>query len=381
MLEKWGLVALAAFAMVALFLFNWNFQRNFEERIIRDQLLRAANAASDAATEYMLWNSEETPTGLIIIDPDWVWYVYKFTFLESIGLNSRANINELEHFFPAVIIAVNDGYFMRGATLNPNGQWEYRFGHKIPFARMPALPTQTWGVVPDRGFNTVNPIIPASNPGFPVIVADTMNGRNINVFYPNWDNSADADHFGANNGRYIRYAVDGRALDSFEGTAHHQPSIARELLRAMDASMRWNASPNSAYRQGGELRIPAEIVNNFNSENVTFVGPMVIALADNFTWVGNKAMSFWTLSNTQIVAAPRVYVYRVAIPGVPGGALLYSYCDPYGRDIFNQDMNPRIDGRPFILHNGSRIVQIFNSEHSAAIFGAYPDMAYAHLCS
>ena len=69
MFEKWGIVALAAFALVAVVLFNWAFQRNFRERIVRDDLLRAANAASDAATDYLLWQSEETPTGLIIVDP------------------------------------------------------------------------------------------------------------------------------------------------------------------------------------------------------------------------------------------------------------------------------------------------------------------------
>ena len=347
----------------------------------------------DAATEYMLWNSEETETGIIIIDPEWVWYVYRFTFLEGIGLNSRVNMSELEHFFPSVIIAVNDGYFMRTSTINAQGQWEYRFGHKIPFARTPTVETLTWGVVPDRvhpagNFPSTtpnspptpmgtNPRIPASTDLFPVIVADTMNGRNINVFYPHWANPLDQlAHWGDASGRWVRYAVDGRALDSVYGSAHHQPSIARELLRSIDALMRWNASPNSAYRQGGELRIPAEIISNFTSENVTFVGPMVIAIADNFTWLGYQSMSFWTISNTQIVDAPNVYVFVLNTPDGP--RYFYGLCDPYGRDIFRQDMT----GRPFVLSpSGSRIHQVFNSEEAAAIFGAYPDLEYAHVCS
>jgi len=69
MFEKWALVGLAAFGLVTVMVFNWNFNRNFNERVIRDHLLRAANAASDTSTEYMLWQSEETPTGIIIVDP------------------------------------------------------------------------------------------------------------------------------------------------------------------------------------------------------------------------------------------------------------------------------------------------------------------------
>ena len=104
-----------------------------------------------------------------------------------------------------------------------------------------------------------------------------------------------------------------------------------------DGLMRWNAPPNSAYRKGGELRIPAEIVTNFTSENVTFVGPMVIAIADNFTWLGSQAMSFWTISNAQVVEAPTYYVY-MAWTETNEYQLLYSLCDPYGRDKWRQNM-------------------------------------------
>jgi len=327
-------------------------------------------------------------------------------------------MEELEHFFPAVIIAVNDGYFKRSLALNQDGHWEYRFGHKMPFARTTTVETMTWGVVPDRTLPPgnfpattpnmpptpmgTNPRIPASSEAFPVIIADTMNGRNINVFYPNWVNDDNVAHWGDGQGRWVRYAVDGRALDSIEGTAHHQPSIAIELLKAIDSLMRWNASPTSRYREGGELRIPADIVMNFASENVTFVGPMVLAIADNFTWLGNQAMSFWTLSNTQIVVSPQVYIFAFEwvhpitlniirhVPGMvqpPGYQPLfrYSLCDPYGRDIFNQNMMaapPHGHGRHMILSAGGSVIhQVFNSEESAAIFGAYPDTVLAHLCS
>jgi len=307
------------------------------------------------------------------------------------------------------MVVVNDGFYKRTATLVPrtlpNGvvvnEWEYRFGHKIPFARTPTVPTQTWGMVADRIHDPtdpnsgMNPVIPASTPDFPVIIADTMNGRNINVFYPMWNNvntpggTDMSGFFGNTHGRWIRYAVDGRALDSIEGSAHHPPSIARELLRAMDSLMRWNAAPNSVYREGGELRIPAEIVTNFASENVTFVGPMVIAIADNFSWVGNQAMSFLTISNTQIVPSPTIYVYRI------NGNFMYSLCDPYGRDLWGLRLFPLEAGqvlpprarlapilRPLeVAPSGSRIWQVFSSEEAAALFGAYPDVQLAHLCS
>lgn len=431
MFEKWVLGALAALGIVTVMIFNWNFQKNFNERVVRDNLLRSSNHSSDTSTEYMLWNSEETPTGLIIVDPEWVWYVYKYTFLESIGLNSAKNLKELDSFFPGVIIAVNDGYFLRTSTLNDDGEWEYRFGHKVPFARTPFQPTRTFGFVADttdvnnpppsvRALEGMDPIIPESKVDFPVVISDTMNGKNITAFYPEWNNNPTVqNHFGGAKGRWVRYAVDGRPLISQEGTAHDKPAIAREVLRGIDALMRWNANPQSEYRSGGELRIPAEIITNFNSENVTFVGPMVIAIADNFTWLGNRAMSFWTLSNTQIVKTPRYYVYAVGwintvtkaisdTPNSPGGdtwipKYLYSLCDPYGRDMYGQNMGgvisgmtghipgrqpadqpkyPVIHNRPMVIApDGTWIFQIFNSEDTAAIFGAYPDVEMAQLCN
>jgi len=47
MFEKWALVGVAALGLIAVFLFNWAFSRSFYERVQRDQLLRAAVAASD----------------------------------------------------------------------------------------------------------------------------------------------------------------------------------------------------------------------------------------------------------------------------------------------------------------------------------------------
>jgi hypothetical protein len=293
-------------------------------------------------------------------------------------------------------------------------------------------------------FNTVegvggqgqNTVIPPSSPNFPVIVADTMNGRNLIVFFPHFRNfdlpgmagSRDA-HFGGEFGRYIRFQIDGNRAQSVRGSGHHVPAIAQHLLEAIDYSMTWNASPQSTFRDGGALRIPTEIVTTFGSDNVTFVGPMVVAILDQFSWIGNHSMSYWTMSNTQIVESPTYYVYayawvnlttgnvrRIVHPTVTGGPrpqasdfpgettttfvdrhgtppgylvgyvplLYYSLCDPNPLPWNTVDLT---DGglRRFMVVTGmvgaTNAIQQFSTQEAAAIFGAYPDLAFADICS
>jgi hypothetical protein len=149
-------------AVVSQAIFNTVWRRDFEESIVRQNISFALNASSDAATEFMLHESDTTPFGNILIDPNLVWDIYIFTFLESIGLNSEQNRRDVQSFFPLVLIAVNDGYFLRLATQSylpqhtvtaiPNGnitnqrplhgiqpvpnlnseQWNFRFTQKNP---------------------------------------------------------------------------------------------------------------------------------------------------------------------------------------------------------------------------------------------------------
>ena len=407
-------------------LFNFQFNRQFNEHVNRMNIIRAINSASDTATEFLLWESQETPYGNIFIEPEAVWFVYKYTFLEAIGLNSRRNMDAIEYYFPLGIIAVNDGYFMRMITLEEtkmkavdwdnnlgvynktgisaesNEEWVYTFSQKIPYARIPTEPTITSGRVPDLvdlipgnpsfTFNPsvaggeieqgVNPVIPVSSDSFPVIIADTMNGKNLVAYFPRFLNENVPNYqqiTGSQMGRYIRFQVDGKGAQSVRGSGHHKASIARELLTAMEYSMMWNSAPMSIFRSGGALTIPEEIVHSFASENVTFVGPMVVAILDQFNWVGNSAMSYWTISNTQIVESPRYYVYRRA-----DNIMYYSLCDPNGDGgVLNPGPNiSDIDNAPpIILTNEDRSIQIFSTQEAAAVFGAYPDLAVADICA
>lgn len=299
-------------------LFNMFFWRSFDENNSRLSLEYAVNSASDISTEYLLDFSQETPYGNIYIDPNTVWYMYKYILLSSTNLYSKNNMVEVEYFFPSVQIAVNDGYFMRLLTQSEvdkyiGGYWDkdkniwvpktyagkelewvYKFTQKIPFARNPTKPTKTDGFIAELGIE--NPTIPASIDSNPVVISDTMSGKNIITYYPNSD-------------KYIKYQVEGQQLESQIGTAHSIPEIGLELLTALDYSMDWNSSKNSLYKSGGVIQIPIEITESLTSDNVTLIGPQVLVICDQFNWIGNYAMSFYTISNTQVVENILYYCY------------------------------------------------------------------------
>jgi hypothetical protein len=326
-------------------------------------LTYAANSASDIATEYLLDYSIQAPSSNIYIDPNMVWYTYKYTFLQSINLYSEKNLVDVEHFFPCAIIATNDGYFTRLVTrekesydgpnqptqyeeidgpINPGyyalrTEWVYKFSQKIPFARITEVSTPTTGTVIIGGVPAFAPTIPAGT-----VIADTMDGMGVMAYLPS--------------GEYVHYMLDGNFLKSKKGSAHYVPAIGLELLKAIDYQMNWNASEMSIYKRGGVLQIPNEITAALASDNVTFIGPEVIVFADQFNWIGNHAMSFYTISNTQIVENTLYYCY------IWNGEKLYSFRPPWEWES------------PESLE----IYGIFAEQHQCAERGYYPDTNIGH---
>ena len=309
--------------------------------------------------------------------------------MESIGFNSEQNREDIQAFFPMVIIVVNDGYFMRLATqsyqplygveikespfigqpplymsdttpLYNQNQWLYKFTQKIPFARITEVPTPVYGH--DSTFDDYiieNGYIPAG-----ILIADTLSGTHIITY-----NSSMSVPQG---NRFSVSFIDQTKAAPLKGGAHYPPYIAKELLNAMNYSMTWNAPMTSQFKTSGGFSIPEEIVDNFTSENVTFIGPMVIAILDGFDWIGTSEMSFWSMSNTQIVDAPQVFVYIR-----PGTGVVYSLCNPELSD----------GGRSHMLSQGLyehwglfNLLQIFSTQEAAAAMGAMPDLKVVQWC-
>ena len=335
---------------------------------------------------------ETTAHGNILIDAQFIWEIYVHTFLESIGLNSEQNRRDIQSFFPLVLISVNDGYFIRLATQSylpqytvtnvadssirhqrplynilpvtglTSESWNYRFTQKIPFSRVTTEHTPVYGFDPtffDHLIVQENGVwgIPAGT-----VVADTMNGSNIITYNPS----------APQGNRFSRFFIDGTSATPLRGGAHFPPYITRELLRAMDYSMTWNAPMTSQFRTAGGFSIPQEIVDDFTSESVTFIGPFVLVILDGLDWIGSSEMSFWSISNTQIVEAPQVFVYTR-----PGVGMVYSLCDPR---LLN-------GGRPHMMSQGLAenwsimpLVQIFSTQEAAASISAYPDLRVIQWC-
>lgn len=315
--------------------------------VVRDkyQLDYALEAASDAAIQQMQDNSQLTPSGNTYSDPDFIWKVYKYTFLRSLGIYSTENMQRLEDSFPSVVIASNDGYYMRLLVdeSTPHGtEKKYRFTQKIPYARTTLVDTETTDGQNNKPINVgVNPvIIPAGT-----VVSDTMDGSNI-VAYKEGLKAEDGS-----NRHYQIYQIDGNKLRTRAGSAHDIVDINKMILEAVDYTMYYNGNNGVT---GNILAVPDELSSQLLSPNVSLVGPTIFALSDNFSLKGRSFFNYYSVGASQIVQARNYYCYTRA------GVKYYS------------TLNPELFPGP----NASTIEQIYRTAKEAAMNGYTPDPLY-----
>ena len=313
----------------------------------KNQLEYAVNSASDAAVQQMQDTSQLTATGNTYIDPDFIWKVYKYTFLRSNNLYSTANMNRVETSFPSVVISVNDGYYMRLLvdTKGPNGyEKHYRFTQKLPYARTTQVGTVTTGDennVPLDGVNAS--YIPEGS-----VVADTLDGTDI-IVYKEGLRSADGSKRD-----YQIYQQDGNALESELGSAHDLVDINKMLLEAIDYTMFYNASTDNAGQDQGKLTIPDKVTDDLLSPSVNFVGPTIFAFSDNFNLRGKSYFNYYSVGGSQITVASNYYAYE------RDGKKFYS----------------RLNPTKFKGSAQAQIIQVYSNAREAAEAGYYPDPLY-----
>lgn len=315
----------------------------------KHQLEYAVNSASDAAVQQMQDTSQITPTGNTYIDPDFIWKVYKYTFLRSNNLHSAANMENVETSFPSVIISVNDGYYMRLMVdvEGPNGyEKRYRFTQKLPYARTTQVNTLTTGDhnnVPLNGNPADTNLIPAGS-----VVADTLDGTDI-IVYKEGLTSDDGSKR-----EYQVYQQDGNALPHELGSAHDLVDINKMLLEAIDYTMFYNSSSQKKEADQGRLFVPDEVTDQLLSPSVNFIGPTIFAFSDNFNLKGKSYFNYYSVGGSQIVVATNYYCYE------RDGKKYYSRLNP-----------EKFKGSAY-----SNILQIYSNAREAAEAGYYPDPLY-----
>lgn len=342
----WLIYLVIAVASAVSYLDNAMFFQSIQVERDKHQLEYAVNSASDAAVQQMQETSQLTPTGNTYLDPDYIWRVYKYTFLRSNNLWSEANMKNIETSFPSVVISVNDGYYMRlmvNQEASNGHEKHYRFTQKIPFARTTLVDTHTTGDgnnIPLDG-NNAN-LIPKGS-----VVADTMDGTNI-IVYKEGLVSSNGDKR-----TYQIYQHDGNSLKSELGSAHDLVDINKMLLEAIDYTMFYNGSRKV---QGDQamLSIPDQVTDQLLSPSVSFVGPTIFAFSDNFNLKGKSYFNYYSVGGAQIVEATKYYSY------IRDGRKYYSRLNP---ERFSGSAN-------------SAIIQIYSTAKEAAEAGYYPDPLY-----
>lgn len=345
----WIIYLVIAIASAVTYLDDALFFKSLQTERDKHQLEYAVNSASDAAVQQLLDTSQLTPAGNTYIDPDFVWRVYKYTFLRSNNLWSTANMQSVESSFPSVVISVNDGYYVRLLvdTEGVNGhEKHYRFTQKLPYSRTTQVPTLTSGDGNNVSLNG-NPddanLIPAGS-----VVADTLNGNNI-IVYKEGLKSEDGSKRD-----YQIYQHDGNKLTSELGSAHDLVDINKMLLEAIDYTMFFNTSRMSTQHDQSMLAIPDQVSEDLLSPSVSFVGPTIFAFSDNFNLKGKSYFNYYSVGGSQIVTASNYYCY-----------------ERDGRKYYS-----RLNPEKFAGSAQAGIIQVYSSAREAAEEGYYPDPLY-----
>lgn len=349
MYPMWIIYILIAIATVVSHLDNAMFFKSIQTERDKHQLEYAVNSASDAAVQQLQETSQLTPTGNTYVDPDFIWRVYKYTFLRSNNLWSKANMNNVETSFPSVVISVNDGYYMRLLvdTEGVNGhEKHYRFTQKMPYARTTQVPTLTSGDENNISLtgnpNDIN-VIPAGS-----VVADTLNGNNITV-YKEGLTSPDGSKR-----EYQIFQHDGNKLNHEIGSAHDLVDINKMILEAIDYTMFYNSSKIGGQRDNSVLAIPDAVSEQLLSPSVNFVGPTIFAFSDNFNLKGKSYFNYYSVGGSQLVTATNFYCY------IRDGRKYYS----------------RLNPEKFQGSAKAEIIQIYSNAKEAAEEGYSPDPLY-----
>ncbi len=243
-------------ALSAIFI---KYQRDSYSEFQELRLSAAANRANDAALITAQIDGHLDTYERATIKPNWAWYAYKKVLLNSFQIASESNIQDFDYYAPAVLIAVNDGYFVHMKDVAN----EYRFSQKIPYAR---------------------------NEGG-TYYADTMNGTYI---------------YTVNSSVDIR--GEGIAETDSPGNIHDTVAIKQELVGAMSYLVE-EANVGSHSWGGKRFYLPKQFLDDTLYSAVTFKGLSFMVLIQDFDLLPGNKLDFHTVSNTQLVPARKIACY------------------------------------------------------------------------
>jgi len=239
------------------------YKNSAYEEFMQLKLNSVMNNANDAA----LFTARETGTvnnaGNIQLNPDDMWDTYKAVFLSSFGIYDEYHCNVFESYTPAVLVAVNDGYFLK-MRYDENGETGYRFTQKLPYSVM------------------------YNNEGTEYIVSAAMNRKNEYALNPSASPTLEFYENGYS------------ALSDKQVSAE----INDYLIKGMQ-TMTAAASPISKQR----FFVPTQLTEKAEDEAVNYKGLCMMVTVQGFDLFTKNAIESFTVSNTQMTEAKEIYCY------------------------------------------------------------------------
>ena len=274
MSRYFGIVTIFPCLLILIYMVSF---LNYKAAARREFLTVRANAASDRSTEAALieaqLNAHVDSYGRTTINPEYSWQAYRRVFLNSFNAGGQKAEAMMDAWVPAMLIAVNDGYYLRMITsdgttyqmgANPNSVMRYRFSQKIPYAR----------------------VIGGE------YIADTLNGSYIYSY---------TQGFGAQV-RGIHTPVE----DTLGGV-HDSRAIVGELVGAMSYMI--ELANDNNHRWTTQFYLPRQFLDDTLYSTVTFKGMTVMCLVQGFDLLSHDKLDVHSIAASQLVAAKQVVCY------------------------------------------------------------------------
>ena len=293
MSRYFGVVILFPCILILIYIISF---LDYKTAARREILTIRANTAADRATEAALieaqLNAHVDSYGTTIINPEFSWQAYRRVFLKSFNTGGQNIEAMMDAWVPAMLIAVNDGYYLRMITSdgtsyqmneNPNSVMRYRFSQKIPYAR----------------------VIGGE------YVADTLNGSYIYSYTQGFGTQVRGIH---------------TPVEDTMGGIHDSRAIVEEMVGAMSHMVELANDNNN--RWTSQFYLPRQFLDDTLYSAVTFKGMTVMCLIQGFDLLSHDKLDVHSIAASQMVMAKQVVCYT------RNGQNYYAYLSDYSPENF-----------------------------------------------
>jgi len=293
MSRYFGIVVIFPCLLILIYMISFlNYKTAARREILTIRADAAANRSTEAALIEAQLNAHVDSYGTTIINPEFSWQAYRRVFLRSFNTGGQKVEAMMDAWVPAMLIAVNDGYYMRMITsdgttyqmgASENSIMRYRFSQKIPYAR----------------------VIGGE------YVADTLNGSYIYSYIQGFGTQVRGIH---------------TPVDDTVGGIHDGRAIVAELVGAMSYMVELANDNNNKWTT--QFYLPRQFLDDTMYSAVTFKGMTVMCLIQGFDLLSHDKLDTHSIAASQMVTAKQVVLYT------RGGKNYYAYLSDYSPDTF-----------------------------------------------